>query len=645
MRSRLSRPEVGRAGALLLGLALALCVSAFASPRGAAQETLAELSRRVAKQKDRVEVEVFAQMAAFGDDKAVAALEAAVGRLKKLEALEPAYRAFTAFAQAPAEVADAARHFLSVEAFRAKNRAARPVAMESLLAFGDPALPALERALEDHKDARCRQLVCDALVPRLAATGAVENLGVLLDNASLTPVAGRAYLGIDPATRASLANRSHRAVVREALERFSYDASAPLLVAKLGSPASSRAWKLLLIDYFATRGTQHANRCLAAAFDADDPAVVLEALARLVADEGAEGFLEPVRGLLRSPEAGVRRAAVVALAKLDLVQAEARELILELASSPDEATRMGAAVALVELRTLEALEALHALVVDEAWPVRAEALAQAARLRDKRSLPVLIERLDVELGRMREDVYGALCVLSGEDFGRGSERWRRWWTNEGSTFEPPSATELEERERTRREREEDQGGTRGPTFYGVEVFSERVCFVLDVSGSMRINAGAGVDPEAPQDPTKPSRMDVAKEQLADIVRAFPDGKLFNVIFFESEVRSLSQSLVKMKKTMRQKSLRFIREQYSLGGTALYPALQLAFADPLVDTIYLISDGAPTEGEVTDIEEIRARVAVWNAARHVRIHGITIGQDSTLLRWLTADTGGTYLRRD
>ena len=40
-----------------------------------------------------------------------------------------------------------------------------------------------------------------------------------------------------------------------------------------------------------------------------------------------------------------------------------------------------------------------------------------------------------------------------------------------------------------------------------------------------------------------------------------------------------------------------------------------------------------------------RVARWNEARHVRIHGVALGQDSTLLRWLAEDTGGRYARVD
>jgi len=125
----------------------------------------------------------------------------------------------------------------------------------------------------------------------------------------------------------------------------------------------------------------------------------------------------------------------------------------------------------------------------------------------------------------------------------------------------------------------------------------------------------------------------------------PDGTLFNIIFFESEVTAFSKKLVRMSRGMRAKALRFVSDQFALRATALYPALKLAFEDPLVDTIYLLSDGAPTVGEITDISEVREEVKRWNAARHVRIHGVAVGQDSTLLQWLTKDTGGRYLRVD
>jgi len=162
---------------------------------------------------------------------------------------------------------------------------------------------------------------------------------------------------------------------------------------------------------------------------------------------------------------------------------------------------------------------------------------------------------------------------------------------------------------------------------------------------MNLPVGANGEDISTAKPGAPPRIKRAKEELTVTVRGLPDGTLFNIIFFESEVIAFSPKLVRMSKGMRRKALRFISDQFALRATALYPALELAFKDPLVDTIYLLSDGAPTVGEITDISEVRQEVKRWNSARHVRIHGVAVGQDSVLLQWLTKDTGGRYQRVD
>ena len=79
--------------------------------------------------------------------------------------------------------------------------------------------------------------------------------------------------------------------------------------------------------------------------------------------------------LFRSKDASLRRAAVVALGKLELTEAEWRDEILELSRSRDEALRMGAAEALVRVRTVPAVARLGELVADPEWPVRSVAIA------------------------------------------------------------------------------------------------------------------------------------------------------------------------------------------------------------------------------------------------------------------------------
>ena len=48
---------------------------------------------------------------------------------------------------------------------------------------------------------------------------------------------------------------------------------------------------------------------------------------------------------------------------------------------------------------------------------------------------------------------------------------------------------------------------------------------------------------------------------------------------------------------------------------------------------------------TDIDEIIAEVRRWNSLRHLIIHSISVGKDSRLLRTLSADSHGHYIRAD
>ena len=80
-----------------------------------------------------------------------------------------------------------------------------------------------------------------------------------------------------------------------------------------------------------------------------------------------------------------------------------------------------------------------------------------------------------------------------------------------------------------------------------------------------------------------------------------------------------------------------------GGTNIHDALELAFEDERVDTIYLLSDGAPSTGPIVQADELRDEVARWNSVRGVVIHCIAVGQDHRLLKGLAEDSGGKYVR--
>ncbi|HEU4420074.1 MAG TPA: hypothetical protein VFT55_14160, partial [Planctomycetota bacterium] len=76
---------------------------------------------------------------------------------------------------------------------------------------------------------------------------------------------------------------------------------------------------------------------------------------------------------------------------------------------------------------------------------------------------------------------------------------------------------------------------------------------------------------------------------------------------------------------------------------LYDSVKMAFEDKDVDTIFIMSDGEPTNGEVIDPHNIREYVEFCNKHRKVKINCISIGGNLEILEWLAADAGGKYVQ--
>jgi von Willebrand factor type A domain/HEAT repeats len=593
--------------------------------------SVSALARRIAKEKDGVDPAVFELLADHGSAAALKALDRGQRTIKDPELTRALFQAVARFASDP-ELAQSAGSLLEDKVRKGKSETTRLAAARAILAF-EP-LELAQGWAGRHKDDAVRALFADALVVARAESGDPERIRAVFDSTSLSLEAGVRYLGVGSERAARLALEPHREVVRGALAGLR---GSEVLCQALVRPDLDRIWKLMLLRLLADDSSPRVSVAVASACADPDPAVALLAVEFLVARVDFEGRAQALEPLLRSKSAALRRAALAGLGQVHKRDGDFRERLLGYATSKDEALRMGAAAALAEVRTPAALDALVAMIPDPSWSVRVEVLHQLLKARPKQAIGVLIERLGLESGRLGSDVHAALVGITALDLGRRPDAWKLWWQREAAGFQVPGAAQASKALAGRK------AGRRGGTvatkdFYEIQVESERVVFVLDNSGSMRL-------PVKTTGTVEKTRMELAKEQLTEVLRSLPDDTLFNVVFFEQTVKALSRKSLEMNKSNRAKALRFVREQYAVGSTALYPALQLAFADPLIDTVYLLSDGAPTEGEITDIEEIRAEVARWNAARHVKIHGVSMGQDSTLLRWLCEDTGGSYKRVD
>ncbi len=410
----------------------------------------------------------------------------------------------------------------------------------------------------------------------------------------------------------------------------------------VSGPKSSLPRVLLVLDAMARHGDgidavvdKGASRVLDQALQHRDPTVQYRAL-NAVARRGGIADPRAVGKLLKSKDEAVRRAALLAVLRSQLAEGDSGSRRLDpfkLAGSDDGVERQAAAIGLGEMGGEEALGALHPLAMDEDWVVVAEAIRAMVRARDRSSIPVLIAGLEGAKGRLRTDFHAGLVQLTGLELGKGAGSWKSFWSKEQGTFVVPSVEEVKTTQKAREKRR--RKGDSEVEFYGLEILSDAFVLVVDTSGSMNASVGDSVK----------TRLDIAKDQMRKTLDRVLDGVLFNVIPFSTEARPLTDGLAPMEPEAREEVLAYIKSLRESGGTNIYDSLSAAFEDERVDTIYLLSDGAPSNGEISDPHSLRAEVERWNSVRGIRIHAIAVGQDHPLLKGLASDSGGGYVRVD
>ena len=139
-------------------------------------------------------------------------------------------------------------------------------------------------------------------------------------------------------------------------------------------------------------------------------------------------------------------------------------------------------------------------------------------------------------------------------------------------------------------------------------------------------------------------MEVAKSELIKCVGGLDPSAFFNILIFSSGVEKwIDGSLAAANQKNRDEAKAYIEKIGANGGTNLYDAVKLAFEDKDVDTIIIMSDGEPTQGEETDPSVIREHVKAWNEHRGIVINTIQVAGQFQVLDWLAEDSGGTHVK--
>ncbi len=380
-----------------------------------------------------------------------------------------------------------------------------------------------------------------------------------------------------------------------------------------------------------------------------------------------------VTALLEARSWEVRRRAIQAL--VATARPEHAAALVPLCDDGEIAVRCAALDGLAALGSDAVREPAGRLLADDAWQVRASAIAALGQVRHRDSVPLLIERLKAEEGRLADDCVAALEQLTAREFGLRIELWEKFWSTFKDRYQIPTDAQLAELAKRKAENAalyKPQPGE-ATTYHGIQTKSRKVLFVIDVSGSMESEV---VEKDRFADGGYPSysRMDIVKTELARTVEGLGEETWFNILSFATDVDPWKKSLVKANVLSKSSAGDWTGRLEPIGGaskqdlaavglvgaanldkgrTNTWGALAWALAiddqakkDPYlleVDTVFFLSDGRPTHGEIVDIEDILKGVKEANELRKVVVHTIAIGEfQKTFMKRLAEENGGVFV---
>jgi len=395
---------------------------------------------------------------------------------------------------------------------------------------------------------------------------------------------------------------------------------------------------------------------------------------RLAAIRGLGGSAQPVfwpvlTALLGDAEPRVRAAVARALGDLgrpqsvtDLAQALRLEreppvvqaLTVALRDLLDVAERDASLSPLMRVDAV--LAAIGALGRIDDWRVAADLVRFLDHHRVPAAVPALIEvmaRADARIAArdpeargfqfLKGEAHQALKAMTGAVLGSDQiDAWRSLWQSAKDTLKVvPSRREAL-----------PENATVAGGFFGIPVLGRRVVFLIDCSGSMV--APAPQPGETVAGPgSGPTRLDVACRECWNAVKDMGPDTCFDVVVFSSRAKVWKPDLVPATPANKGALRNFLQRLRADGSTNLWEGLTVSlglrtamtnskYREP-VDEVFVLSDGYPSSGEITDAAVIAARVREQNKHVGVRLNTVFIGSTPSELDAM-AQPGGDALMR-
>lgn len=310
-------------------------------------------------------------------------------------------------------------------------------------------------------------------------------------------------------------------------------------------------------------------------------------------------------------------------------------------------------------RSKEATALIVPRLEHKRWQVRLTACRALRRVGTAEALAPLIKRFREESGRLKRELHAALVGVAGHDAGLTPALWDKWWREQQEAHGglPPRPTQPKRGEHDDRYGFPDEPEEDMPRHYGRRFFSKSVCFVLDTSGSMNLHMD--VPEEAVKRlgdiPASGTRDHIAKQALIHTLTKLDRRTRMRLVFFASDVKLWKDGLVPANEANSLAAVKAVRRKRPDGETNFYGALKAAIGlhkkptiepalDVIPDTVFFLTDGRPTRGQITSMPELTSWIVNLNRWAKIELHIIALGElgvDVPQLRALGEAIGGTF----
>jgi hypothetical protein len=292
------------------------------------------------------------------------------------------------------------------------------------------------------------------------------------------------------------------------------------------------------------------------------------------------------------------------------------------------------------------------------WQLRVAACDALGRIGSMEAVEPLVGRMEQESGRVREAIREALRAITYDDLGIKPEHWRRWWERENTPNGIPKRPEKPKEEKKPKEDPNKRYGD-GPRYYGIEIYSSRIGFILDTSLSMDqiFEPDPGFAQALSREYKGATKLAICKEEIAQTLKTLDPRSHFSVIAFNTRILYFKKNPVPSSPGTISSADGWLRALPPAGETNYYDGLRVALdLDPdsgpddlpnfrsTPDTITFLTDGEPTKGAITDGDTLVEWYTGLNRYARVVTHTITfgnIGIDMPLLHRLAEQNGGKF----